>query len=149
MGEVKYYVSNAPEQTPLEVLALVSGCRMRVEEYFEDGKSYLGMGQYEGRSWTGWHHHMTLVALAHLFVTGVRLRLKKKVRKLTLDMAVRLLKKALPQPDLTLEAAIVIVEYHLRRNEIARRSHVKTWKKKHKGVKVKPLLKTLATCNSC
>src|SRR5947209_1515135 len=36
-GEVKYYVSNAPGQTPLAVLALVSGCRVRVEEYFEDG----------------------------------------------------------------------------------------------------------------
>jgi SRSO17 transposase len=77
-GEVKYYVSNAPEQAPLKVLALVSGCRQRVEEYFEDSKGYLGMGHYEGRSWAGWHHHMTLVALAHLMVTGVRLRLKKK-----------------------------------------------------------------------
>jgi len=77
-GEVKYYVSNAAAETPLEVLALVSGCRVRVEEYFEDGKGYLGMGHYEGRSWAGWHHHMTLVALAHLLVTGVRLRLKKK-----------------------------------------------------------------------
>ena len=77
-GEVKYYVSNAPEQTSLQVLALVSGCRLRVEEYFEDSKGYLGMGHHEGRSWQGWHHHMTLVALAHLLVTGVRLRLKKK-----------------------------------------------------------------------
>jgi SRSO17 transposase len=77
-GEVKYYVSNAPAEVPLETLALVSGCRMRVEEYFEDGKGYLGMGQYEGRSWAGWHHHMTLVAIAHLLVTGVRQRLKKK-----------------------------------------------------------------------
>jgi SRSO17 transposase len=77
-GEVKYYVSNAPEQTPLKVLALVSGCRVRVEEYFEDSKGHLGMGHYEGRSWLGWHHHMALVALAHLLVTGVRLRLKKK-----------------------------------------------------------------------
>jgi SRSO17 transposase len=50
----------------------------RVEEDFEDGKGYLGMGHYEGRSWLGWHHHMTLVALAHLLVTGVRQRLKKK-----------------------------------------------------------------------
>ena len=77
-GEVKYYVSNGSEQTPLRVLALVSGCRARVEEYFADGKGLLGMGQYEGRSWAGWHHHMTLVALAHLLVTGVRQRLKKK-----------------------------------------------------------------------
>jgi len=77
-GEVKYYVSNAPEQTPLKVPALVSGYRQRVEEYFEDSKGYLGMGHYEGRSWAGWHHHMTLLALAHLLVTGVRLRLTKK-----------------------------------------------------------------------
>jgi SRSO17 transposase len=77
-GEVKYYVSNAGADTPLEVLALVSGCRVRVEEYFEDSKGYLGMGHYECRSWAGWHHHMTLVAMAHLLVTQVRRRLKKK-----------------------------------------------------------------------
>ena len=76
-GDVKYYASQAAEQTPLKTLALASGCRARVQEYFEDGKGYLGMGQYEGRSWAGWHHHMTLAALAHLLVTGVRQRLKK------------------------------------------------------------------------
>ena len=80
VGEVKYYVSNASAQTALAVLALVSGCRLRVEEHFEDSKGYLGMGHYECRSWTGWHHHMTLVALAHLLVTGVRRRLKKSER---------------------------------------------------------------------
>jgi hypothetical protein len=35
------------------------------------------MAQYETRSWIGWHHHMTLVGLAHLFVTLTRRRLKK------------------------------------------------------------------------
>jgi SRSO17 transposase len=44
-GEVKYYVSNGTEDTPLETLAVVSGCRLRVEEYFADGKTYLGMGE--------------------------------------------------------------------------------------------------------
>lgn len=77
-GEVMYYVSNAPAETPLEILAVVSGCRQRVEEYFEDGKTHFGMGHYECRSWLGWHHHMTLVALAHLLVTKTRRRLKKK-----------------------------------------------------------------------
>jgi len=56
------------------------GSRQEVEEFFEDCKGYLGMAQYETRSWTGWHHHMTLVALAHLFVTLTRLGLKKKCR---------------------------------------------------------------------
>jgi SRSO17 transposase len=76
--EIKYYVSNAAADTPLETLALVSGCRFRVDEFFEEGKSYLGMAQYEARAWTSWHHHMSLVALAHLFVTLTRLQLKKK-----------------------------------------------------------------------
>jgi SRSO17 transposase len=58
----------------------VACTRFRVEEFFEDGKSYLGMTQYETRSWVGWHHHMTLVGLAHLFVTLARRRLKKKCR---------------------------------------------------------------------
>src|SRR4051794_29868576 len=78
--ERKYYISNADADTPLSTLALVACTRCRVEEFFEDGKSYLGMTQYETRSWVGWHHHMTLVGLAHLFVTLARKRLQKKRR---------------------------------------------------------------------
>jgi SRSO17 transposase len=148
-GEVKYYVSNAPAETPVETLALVSGCRVRVEEYFEDGKSYLGMGHYECRSWAGWHHHMTLVALAPLLVTRVRLRLREKESGLTLDMAVRLLKAVLPRPGLTLEDALRVVAYHLRRNEVAKRSHAKRWKERHKGVKAEPLFKTYSAQMAC
>ena len=78
--EVKYYVSNAAAEAPLSTLALVACTRCRVEEFFEDCKSYLGMTQYETRSYVGWHHHMALVGLAHLFVTLARRRLKKKCR---------------------------------------------------------------------
>jgi SRSO17 transposase len=79
-AEVKYYLSNAAEDEPLEAMALVTGTRYRVEEYLEEGKSALGMAQYEARAWSSWHHHMSLVALAHLFVTLTRLRLKKNAR---------------------------------------------------------------------
>ena len=64
-------------------------------------------------------------------------------------MAVRLLKAALPRPELTVESALAIVEYHLRRNEIARRSHTKTWKQRHPGVEVKPLWTTKTTHELC
>lgn len=76
--ELKYYVSNAAADTPLESMALVSSCRFRVEEYLQEGKSHLGMAQYEARGWSSWHHHMSMVALAHLLVTLTRLELKKK-----------------------------------------------------------------------
>jgi SRSO17 transposase len=75
--EVKYYVSDGDAATPLGVLALVACNRHRVEDFFGDTKSYLGMAQYETRSWVGWHHHMTLVGRAHLFVTLTQKRLKK------------------------------------------------------------------------
>lgn len=78
--EVKYYISNADAQAPLGVLAEVACTRHAVEDDFEDAKSYLGMAQYETRSWVGWHHHMSLVAMAHWFVTLTRRDLKKKRR---------------------------------------------------------------------
>jgi SRSO17 transposase len=78
--EVKYYVSNGEAETALSVMALVACTRHQIEDFFEDTKGYLGLAQYETRSWVGWHHHMTLVGLAHLFVSVTRLRLKKKVR---------------------------------------------------------------------
>jgi SRSO17 transposase len=78
--EVKYYISNADASTLLEVLAQVGCTRHKVEDFFEDAKSYLGMAQYETRSWIGWHHHMSLVAMAHLFITLTRRDLGKKRR---------------------------------------------------------------------
>jgi SRSO17 transposase len=78
--EVKYYVSNGDAATPLGVLATVACTRHQVEDFLEESKSYLGMAQDETRSYVGWHHHMTLVGLAHLFVVLTRLRLKKKCR---------------------------------------------------------------------
>jgi SRSO17 transposase len=35
------------------------------------------MGDDEVRSWHGWHHHMTLVILAHVFLVQMQIRLKK------------------------------------------------------------------------
>jgi len=76
-GELKSYLCNAPLDTVLAKLVHMSGMRWPIETCFEDSKQLLGMGDYEVRSWTGWHHHMTLVILAHFFVVRMSLRLKK------------------------------------------------------------------------
>jgi hypothetical protein len=57
-----------------------------------------------------------------------------------LDRTVRLLEAALDEPHLRLARAIALVEYHVRRNETARKSHAKTWhaktwRAKHRGLK--------------
>ena len=132
---VKYYLSNADAATPVAVLAGAVCCRWRVDEWFEDSKGYLGMAQYEARSWTSWHHQMSLVALAHLYVTLVRQQLKKKVPELTLDRTVALLQVVLPLPVLTPERALQLLAYYVERNRVATKSHTKTWKRRHKKLK--------------
>jgi hypothetical protein len=129
--EIKFYFSNAETNTPLRTMALVTGVRWRVEEFFEDAKGQLGMSEYEARSWTSWHHHMSLVALAHLYVTQTQRDLKREVPELTLDMAMRLLRSALPRPQPSLADAEKLVNYHLDRNRQATQSHRKPWLKKH------------------
>ena len=131
---MKYYIANAEPDVPLETMALVTGSRWPVEEFFEDAKGKLGMAHYEARSWTSWHHHMSLVALAHLYVMQVRRDLKRKTPELTLDMAMRLLRAALPRPQLTLQNAEDLVDYYLDRNDQATESHRKTWLAKHPNV---------------
>lgn len=134
---VQYYVSNAAEDVPLETLALVIAARWRVEEFLEDSKEYLGLADYEARGWTSWHHHMTLVGIAHLYVTLVRQDLSKNQNPsgdqlpLSLDRAYRLVCDAMARPRLTVEESLKITEYHLHYNRQAHQSHRKSWLQKH------------------
>ena len=54
---------------------------------------------------------------------------------MTLDRAVRLLRSALAEPELTVEKAIALMEYHEGRNRIAKASHDKAWHARHEGVR--------------
>jgi SRSO17 transposase len=76
-GQIKYAFSNAPEEMPLFELAHASTLRWGIEQCFEDGKGYTGMGKYEHRSWPAWHRHMIYVFLALHFLFRLRLRFKK------------------------------------------------------------------------
>jgi SRSO17 transposase len=76
--EGKFYLSNAPIETPLSTFVRVSGMRWPIETCFAECKGELGMDQYEVRFWLGWHHHMTLVILAHHFLVRWQQRLKQR-----------------------------------------------------------------------
>lgn len=77
-GEVKHYLSSAPEDTPLDTMSWLSAMRWPIETCFQEGKDHLGMDHYQVRSWLGWHHHMTLVLLSHHFLVRLKTRWKKK-----------------------------------------------------------------------
>jgi SRSO17 transposase len=76
--DLKFYLSNAPADTPLAELIRVCGIRWTIECCFEEGKGEVGMDHYELRFWRGWHHHMTLVILAHHFLVRLRQRLMNR-----------------------------------------------------------------------
>jgi SRSO17 transposase len=79
-GELKTYVCNAPADVAEQRLVRTSGMRWPIESCFEVGKQELGMGDYEVRSWRGWHHHMTLVIVALAFLVRLQGRLKKTLQ---------------------------------------------------------------------
>lgn len=124
-SELKCYLSNAPEDTPLPRFARLSGMRWPIETCFEDGKQRLGMGDYQVRSWRGWHHHMTLCILAHFFLVRLKLRLGEQAPALTLPQARLLLATVLAEPEFDAQRALDVIIYRQRRNHAAYVSHRK------------------------
>jgi SRSO17 transposase len=72
----KYYLSNLPADTPLAELVRLAHQRWAIEQGYQQLKEELGLDHFEGRSWRGLHHHLTLCFLAFCFLT--RLRTSKK-----------------------------------------------------------------------
>ncbi len=80
-AELKIFLSNAPPHTAIRELVRVSGMRWPIETCFRQAKGSLGMDQYQARGWRGWHHHMTMVILAHHFLVRLKLKHKKGHRR--------------------------------------------------------------------
>src|SRR3954452_16053338 len=70
--ELAFYLTSAPPGTTLADLVRVAGTRWTIEECFEAAKGEVGLDQYEVRSWTGWHRHITLALLALAYLTVLR-----------------------------------------------------------------------------
>jgi len=68
-----YWLSDLPAETPLSELVRLAKSRWRIEHDYRELKTGLGLDHYEGRTWTGWHRHVTLVTAAQLFLTQLRL----------------------------------------------------------------------------
>jgi SRSO17 transposase len=68
-----YWLSNLPHNEEPERLARLARLRWKIELDYKQLKGELGLDDYEGRSWLGWHHHTALVTAAHGFLTLERL----------------------------------------------------------------------------
>ena len=77
-AQLKTYLIPGPAHMTMAQLGWRAAMRWPIETCFQEGTQRLGLGDYAGRSWIGWHHHMTLCLLAHLFLVRQKLQLQKK-----------------------------------------------------------------------
>ncbi|MFI5808166.1 IS701 family transposase [Streptomyces sp. NPDC051561] len=77
---VKYWISNLPADLPPKDLVRLAKACWRIEHDCRELKTALGLDHFEGRSFTGWHRHVTLVTAAHLFLTEQRTSPKAPAR---------------------------------------------------------------------
>ena len=68
------HLEGAAKTPTLKALVGLARERWRVEQDYRELKDELGLDHFEGRSWQGWHHHVALTCLAHLFLQGERCR---------------------------------------------------------------------------
>jgi len=113
---VKYTLSNAAADTPVLRLAQMQGHRYWVERAFEDAKGECGLADYQVLSWRSWHHHVTMVMLAMLFIAEQRAAHQPGLALLTPRDIVEMLKETLPRKPGGKDAlAARINERHQRR----------------------------------
>jgi SRSO17 transposase len=73
----KYWLADLPEHTALVDLVRLAKIRWWIEQGYQQLKDELGLDHYEGRTWQGWHHHVTLTMLAFGFLILEALYRKK------------------------------------------------------------------------
>jgi SRSO17 transposase len=71
-GDLKWYYSSLPADTPLRRLVALAHSRWPIEQFYEDAKGACGLDDYQGRRWDGLHRHLALVMLAYSFLARQR-----------------------------------------------------------------------------
>ena len=72
-GERKYYLANLPLRTSMRALAAAIKACWVCEQAHQQLKGELGLGHFEGRSWTGLHRHALMTCIAYAYLQHLRL----------------------------------------------------------------------------
>ena len=123
---IKYTLSNAPADTPLLRLAQMQGQRYWVERAFEDAKGECGLADYQALGWRSWHHHVTMVMLAMLFIAEQRVAHQPGLELLTPRDIVEMLKETLPRKPEGKDALVARINQRHERRRGAIESRFRT-----------------------
>lgn len=135
-----YTLSNAPPETPLEVLAWRRSQRYFVERSIQDAKSELGFDEFQALKLRAWEHHLALTILASWFIASTRLDWELEhprdptllaeyehdlLPALSVANVRELLRASLPLPQLSPQEAARLVVKHLDNRTRSRKSRLK------------------------
>jgi len=68
----KYWLSTLPKKIAFRALVDMTKLRWRIERDYQELKQEVGIGDFEGRGWRGFHHHATLCIAAYGFLISER-----------------------------------------------------------------------------
>jgi len=77
--EYKYFLSNAPPHTALDLLLKVAFRRAKIEHLFRLAKDQVGLDHFEGRSYVGLMRHLILCQTVLLFLAEQTARLNDQI----------------------------------------------------------------------
>ena len=135
-----YTLTNAPLDTPLEVMAQRKTQRYFVERSIQDAKSEFGWAEFRAVRYRAWEHHLALTILASWFVAQTRLDWQLEhppdpalldsyatdvLPSLSVANVRELLRASLPLPQLSPRQAALLVAKHLDNRTRSRRSRIK------------------------
>jgi len=73
-AKMKFYLTTLPRRMSKKQIIRILKERWRTERVYEELKGELGFDHFEGRSWPGWHHHVSVVLCCYAFVVAERVR---------------------------------------------------------------------------
>lgn len=133
-GQEKYFLSNAPRETPIEHLLTVAFTRWRIERNFEDSKQEIGLSHFEVRTYAGLQRHLAISMVSMLFLVKTSLRLRSQTQNHWTVPQARLIVNTLVDQELTpeqreraIEKSLFKIKYWQGRAKVAERSH---WKRR-------------------
>lgn len=127
-GETKYFLSNAPADTTIDVLLTVAFSRWRVERNFEDSKQEIGFDHFEVRNYISLQRHIAISMVSMLFLVTMSLQLRAQTQNHWTVPQARLLVDTLVDQELIPEQR----ERQLKRNLFA----IEYWQKRAKSAAV-------------
>jgi SRSO17 transposase len=70
----KFILTTLPRRMTKKQIVRIIKERWRTERAYEELKGELGLDHFEGRSFQGWHHHVSVVLCCYAFIVSERVR---------------------------------------------------------------------------